>query len=111
MKTLAKSSGLKFAGSILCIVASIVAILLGVIAVMGFPNPNALIEAVLYLALGLISLLFSFRIFNKYNATYAILLLVFSIIFIALYVILGLYSAIVGLIMLIGAILIFIDKA
>ncbi len=109
--TLAKNSGLKLAGVVLCLVASLVAILLGVLAIMGFPNPSALIEAVIYLALGILTLIFSLRIHRRYNMTYAILLLVFSLIFIVLYTMFGMYAAIVGLLMLIGVILIFVAKA
>jgi hypothetical protein len=110
---LAKSSGLQLAGVVLNFVGAIVAILLGVLALISF-SINSLIAAVLYLALGLLSLIFTFRIYKRYHSTWAILLLVFSIIFIVIGAgtsFLGIEAAIVGVLMLIGIILIFVAKA
>lgn len=111
MILLAKSSGLVLAGVILCFVASIIAVLLGIVELLGM-SLNALINAVILIALGLVCLIFTLRIYRKYYQTYTILLLVFSIIFIVLGVtLIGTYGWIVGILLLLGAILLLVAKA
>jgi len=106
--TLAKDSGLVLAGTVLCFVASIVAVILGVLDLVALN----LISGVIYLGLGLVCLIFTFRIYKRYFQTYAILLLVFSIIFlVAAYLVLGTWGFLVGILMLIGVILLFVAKA
>lgn len=106
--TLAKDSGLVLAGVILCFVASIVAVILGVMDLVAL----SLINGVIYLCLGLVCLIFTFRIYKRYYQTYAILLLIFSIIFLAAgYLALGTWGYLVGILMLIGVILLLVAKA
>ncbi len=105
---LAKDSGLVLAGVILCFIASIVAVILGVIDLVGLN----LIDGVIYLGLGLVCLIFTFRIYKRYYQTYAILLLLFSIIFlVAAALALGTWGFLVGVLMLIGVILLLVAKA
>ena len=106
--TLAKDSGLVLAGVILCFVASIVAVILGAMDLIGLN----LISGVIFLCLGLVCLIFTFRIYRRYYQTYAILLLVFSIIFLAAGALaLGTWGYLVGILMLIGVILLLVAKA
>jgi hypothetical protein len=105
---LAKDSGLVLAGVILCFVAAIVAVILGVMDLVALD----LIPGVIYLCLGLVCLIFTFRIYKRYFQTYAILLLIFSIIFlVAGYLALGTWGYLVGILMLIGVILLLVAKA
>jgi len=105
---MAKDSGLILAGVILCFIASIVAVILGVLDLVALD----LINGVIFLGLGLVCLIFTFRIYKRYYQTYAILLLLFSIIFlIAGYLALGTWGLLVGVLMLIGVILLLVAKA
>jgi hypothetical protein len=111
---LAKNNALVLTGIVLALVAAIIAILLGVSDL-----ANSLLSAnlvgmaygIIYFALGLLSLVFCLRLYRRYNSTYFILLLVFSIIFIALGGISLNLTALVGILMLIGVILIFAGRA
>jgi hypothetical protein len=109
------SSSLVFTGFVLCAVAAIIAILFGILylvnALPGF-NLGGLVDGILFLVLGLLSLMFSMRVRRRYYATYTVLLLVFSILFLALglgfgY---GLYALLVGILMLLGAIIIMVGR-
>jgi hypothetical protein len=111
---LAKNSTLVFTGIVLALIAAIIAVLLGVMdLVNALPGLNlyGIAYGIIYFALGLLSLIFCLRLYRRYNATYAILLLVFSIIFIALGGLSLSLTALVGILMLIGAILIFVGRA
>ena len=107
-------STLVFTGFVLCAVAAIIAVLIGLLdligALPGF-NINGLINGILFFALGLLSLIFSMRVRRRYYSTVAVLLLVFSILFLALGFWLGSTLAIiVGVLMLLGVIILMIGK-
>jgi hypothetical protein len=105
---MAKDSGLVLAGVILCFIASIVAVVLGVLDLVALD----LISGIIFLGLGLVCLIFTFRIYKRYYQTYTILLLLFSIIFlVAAYLAIGTWGYLVGVLMLIGAILLLVAKA
>ena len=111
---MAKHSPLVFTGFVLCLVAAIIAVLIGLLdlinALPGL-NLNAMIDAILFLALGLLSLIFSMRIRRRYYSEVAILLLVFSILFLALgFWRLGTLAIIVGILMLLGIIIVMIGR-
>jgi hypothetical protein len=111
---LAKNNALVLTGIVLALVAAIIAILLGVSDLANSllsVNLVGIAYGIIYFALGLLSLLFCMRLYRRYNATYFILLLVFSIIFIALGGISLSLTALVGILMLIGVILIFAGRA
>jgi hypothetical protein len=111
---LAKNNALVFTGIVLALIAAIIAILLGVsdlASSLQSANLVGMAYGILYFALGLLSLVFCIRLHRRYNSTYFILLLVFSIIFIALGGISLSLTALVGILMLIGVILIFAGKA
>jgi hypothetical protein len=112
--TLAKNNALVLTGIVLALVAAIIAILLGISDLAGSLLTVDLVGiayGIVYFALGLLSLVFCIRLHRRYNSTYFILLLVFSIIFIALGGIGLSLTALVGILMLIGVILIFAGKA
>ena len=73
--------------------------------------PIGIAYGIIYFALGLLSLIFCLRLNRRYDSTYVILLLIFSIIFIAIGGFNLSLSALVGILMLIGVILIFVGKA
>lgn len=98
-------------------VAAIIAILFGILdlvsALSSLPGlSRSLIDGILFLALGVLSLMFSMRVRRRYYATYAVLLLVFSILFLALALGFGygLSAFLVGVLMLLGAIILMIGR-
>jgi hypothetical protein len=103
-----------FTGFVLCAVAAIIAVIIGLIGLIGaLPGPNleGLIDGILFFALGLLSLIFSMRVRRRYYSTVAVLLLVFSILFLALgYWTLGTLAYVVGILMLLGVIILMIGK-
>ena len=114
MFNLAKTNALVLTGIVLALVAAIIAILLGVSDLAGSllsANLVGMAYGIIYFALGLLSLVFCMRLYRRYNSTYFILLLVFSIIFIALGGLSLSLTALVGILMLIGVILIFAGRA
>jgi hypothetical protein len=103
-----------FTGFVLCLIAAIVALLLGVLDIVNaLPGLNltGLAYGIIYFALGLLSIIFSLRINRRYDSTAVILLLIFSIIFIILGGLSLSLEALVGVLMLIGAILLLVGKA
>ena len=111
---MAKNTTLVFTGIVLALIAAIIAVLLGILDIVNaLPGLNltGLAYGIIYFALGLLSLIFCIRLNRRYNATYAILLLIFSIIFIAIGGISLSLTALVGILMLIGVILIFVGRA
>jgi hypothetical protein len=103
-----------FTGFVLCLIAAIVALLLGVLDIVSaLPGLNltGLAYGIIYFALGLLSIIFSLRINRRYDSTAVILLLIFSIIFIILGGLSLSLEALVGVLMLIGAILLLVGKA
>ncbi|MFX1510867.1 MAG: hypothetical protein ACFFBR_11240 [Promethearchaeota archaeon] len=111
---MAKNNALVLTGIVLALVAAIIAILLGVSDLANsLPSVNlvGIAYGIIYFALGLLALVFCIRMYRRYNSTYFILLLVFSIIFIVLGGFSLSLTALVGILMLIGVILIFAGKA
>jgi hypothetical protein len=74
-------------------------------------NLMGIASGIIYFALGLLSIIFCIRLNRRYDSTYTILLLIFAIIFIALGGFSLSLTALVGILMLIGVILIFVGKA
>ena len=110
-----RRSPLVFTGFVLCAVAAIIAILFGVLyLVTALPGVNlrGLIDGILFLALGVLSLMFSMRVRRRYYATFAVLLLVFSILFLALALGFGygLPAILVGILMLLGTIILMVGR-
>lgn len=111
MTKLAANKTLVFTGFVLCLIAAIVAILIGLVDLIGaLPGLHlmGIAYGLIYFALGLLSLIFSIRINRRYDVTLAILLLIFSIIFIVIGG-LGLIT-LIGILMLLGVILIMVGK-
>ena len=111
---MARQSTLVFTGIILALIAAIIAVLLGVLDLANSlvsVNLIGIAYGIIYFALGLLSLIFCLRLNRRYDSTYVILLLIFSIIFIAIGGISLSLTALVGILMLIGVILIFVGKA
>lgn len=110
---LAANKTLVFTGFVLCVIAAIVAILIGLLDLIGaLPGLDlmGIAYGLIYFALGLLSLIFSIRINRRYDVTLAILLLIFSIIFIVIGG-LGLsLTTLIGILMLLGVILIMVGK-
>jgi hypothetical protein len=111
------NSTLVFTGFVLCLVAAIIAILFGVLALVdALPSLHlqSLIRGVLFFALGLLSLVISMRIRRHYDAVLAVLLLVFAILFLAfglgIGVGLGTEALLVGILLLLGTIILMIGK-
>ncbi len=114
MTKLAKNTTLVFTGIVLALIAAIIATLLGVMDIANsLPslNPVGIAYGIIYLALGLLSIIFCLRLNKRYDSTYVILLLIFAIIFIAIGGINLSLTALVGILMIIGVILIFVGKA
>ena len=109
---MASNKTLLFTGFVLCLVGGIVALIVGILDIIGtLPSLSmALAYGIVYFALGLLCVIFSLRINNRYDSTAVILLLVFSIIFLILGGFLSLI-AVAGLLILIGAILLLVGKA
>lgn len=108
------SSSLVLVGYVLCLVAAIIAVLIGILdlvdALPGL-HLNGMINGILFLALGLLSLIFSLRVRRRYHSEVAILLLVFSVLFLVLgFWRLGNLAIIVGILMLLGVIILMIGK-
>jgi len=102
---------------VLCIVAAIIAILIGVLRLVdALPHLHlqSLIGGILYLALGLLSLVLSMRVRRHYDPVFAILLLLFAILFLAFGLGigfgLGTEALLIGILMLLGTILLMVGK-
>jgi hypothetical protein len=107
---LASNKTLVFTGIVLSAIAAIIAVFYGIMMIAGL-DLMGIAYGILYLALGLLSLLFTVRLNKRYNSTYFILLLVFAIIFLIVGGIGLSLTALIGILMLIGVILIFVGKA
>lgn len=101
----------------LCVVGAIIAILIGVLHLVEALPPlhiQSLIDGILYLTLGLLSLILSMRVRRHYDSVYAILLLVFAILFLAFGLGigfgLGTEALLIGILMLLGIILLMVGK-
>ena len=107
---MAKNKTLILTGIILSAIAAIIAIFYGIMLIAGM-SLMGIAYGILYLALGLLSLLFTVRLNKRYDSTYFILLLVFAIIFLIVGGIGLSLTALIGILMLIGVILIFVGRA
>ena len=111
---------LVFTGFVLCAVAAIIAILIGILRLLNAVPAllslqfEALIDGILYLALGLLSLVISMRVRGHYDPILAILLLIFAVLFmvfgLGIGFGLGLEALLVGILLLLGAILLMVGK-
>lgn len=111
---MASNRTLIFTGIVLCFIGTIIAVLLGILRLVNaIPGLDlmGIAYGIIYFALGLLSLIFTIRINRRYDTTLAVLLLVFSIIFLILGGLSLSLEALIGILMLIGVILIFIGKA
>ncbi|MFX0079640.1 MAG: hypothetical protein ACFE8O_10420 [Candidatus Hermodarchaeota archaeon] len=107
---MAKNKTLILTGIILSAIAAIIAVFYGIMLIAGM-SLMGIAYGILYLALGLLSLLFCVRLNKRYDSTYFILLLVFAIIFLIVGGIGLSLTALIGILMLIGVILIFVGRA
>ena len=109
---MASNKSLLFTGFVLCLIGGLVALIAGILEIIGsLPSLSlGLAYGIVYCALGLLSVIFSLRVNRRYDSTAVILLLVFSIILIILGGLLTLIG-VAGILMLIGAILLLVGKA
>ena len=106
---MASNKTLVFTGIVLSAIGAIIAILMGIVQFTSL-NPIAIAYGILYLALGLLALIFTIRLNKRYNLTYAILVFVFGIIILITGLGLNLIT-LSGILMILGVLLIFIAKA
>ncbi len=102
-------------GFVLCFIGALVAVLVGILELIGALqgiNLEGLVVGILYLALGLLSLQFSVQVRRHYDPTKALLLLLFAVLFLIMWYwhTLGVYAILVGVLMLIGVLLMIVGK-
>jgi len=105
---------LVFTGFILCLAASIIATVVGLLGVLGGGgNVTNIAIGVAFMAFGILSLIFTIQVRRYYDATKAFLILIFAILYFILWYLGALWTIpaiLAGILQLLGIILLLLGK-